>query len=89
LLSIYSPASYAVSLNGLDMLAFTGGIGENSVSIREQVCSQLGFLGVTLDPAKNRAAEELISKDDSKIAIRIVAADEDGQIARHTRRLLE
>jgi acetate kinase len=70
------------------MLVFTGGIGENSVSVREQVCSQLSFLDVHIDPTKNKKGAEIISKEDSKITIRIVAADEDGQIARHTRRLL-
>jgi len=81
-------AAYAVSLHGLDALVFTGGIGENSAPVRAQVCQQLGFLGVTLDAKQNEAAAPLISASNSKIRVHIVPADEDGQIARHTRRLL-
>ena len=81
-------ASYAVSLSGLDLLVFTGGIGENSAPVRQKVCSQLEFLGIAIDETKNLASDEPISTCTSKIGVRIVAADEDGQIARHTRRLL-
>jgi acetate kinase len=81
-------ASYAVSLGGLDLLVLTGGIGENSAPVRQQVCSQLEFLGTAIDEAKNVANAELISAGSSKIDVKIIAADEDGQIARHTRRLL-
>ncbi len=81
-------ASYAVSLGRLDLLVFTGGIGENSAPVRQQVCSQLQFFGTAIDEAKNVANAELISAGSSKIDVKIIAADEDGQIARHTRRLL-
>lgn len=82
-------ASYAVSLGGLERLVFTGGIGENSAPVRWQVCTQLKFLGVTIDDAKNLASEQVISTANSKIGVSVIAADEDGQIARHTRRLLD
>lgn len=81
-------ASYAVSLGGLDLLVFTGGIGENSAPVRRSVCKQLAFLGVAMDEAKNFANSESISAGTSHIHVKIIAADEDGQIARHTRRLL-
>ena len=81
-------ASYAVSLGGLDLLVFTGGIGENSVPVRKVVCSELEFLGVAIDETKNLAHAESISASGSKISVKIIAADEDGQIARHTRHLL-
>ncbi len=81
-------ASYAVSLGGLDLLVFTGGIGENSVPVRKVVCSELEFLGVAIDETKNLSHAESISASGSKISVKIIAADEDGQIARHTRHLL-
>ena len=81
-------ASYAVSLNGLDLLVFTGGIGENSVPLRKQVCEQLTFFGIVLDNSANTASNEVISAVGSKSGVKVIAADEDGQIARHTRRLL-
>lgn len=82
-------ASYVVSLGGLDLLVFTGGIGENSAPVRRQVCSQLKFLGITIDDAKNLANEDVISAGEAKVVVKVIAADEDGQIARHTRRLLD
>lgn len=81
-------ASYAVSLGGLDLLVFTGGIGENSAFVRECVCAQLAFMDLRIDQANNRKSAKVISEDTSKISVRVIPADEDGQIARHTRRLL-
>ena len=82
-------ASYVVSLGGLDLLVFTGGIGENSAPVRWQVCSQLKFLGITIDDAKNLANADVISAGEAKVVVKVIAADEDGQIARHARRLLD
>lgn len=81
-------ASYAAVLGGLDMLVFTGGIGEHSVPVREQVCRQLAFLGITLDPDANQRHATVISQPASPIAIQIIPADEDGRIAHHVRNLL-
>jgi acetate kinase len=81
-------ASYAVSLGGFDMLVFTGGIGENSALVRECVCGQLGFLGVAIDHEKNSSGETLLSNSASSILVRVVPTDEDGEIALHTRALL-
>ncbi len=81
-------ASYAVSLGGLDLLVFTGGIGENSAFVRERVCAQLAFMDLRIDQANNQKSAKVISEDTSKISVRVIPADEDGQIARHTRRLL-
>jgi acetate kinase len=81
-------ASYAAVLGGLDTLVFTGGIGEHSVLVREQVCRQLAFLGITLDPEANQRHAAVISQPANPIAIQIIPADEDGRIAHHVRNLL-
>jgi acetate kinase len=81
-------AAYAAVLGGLDMLVFSGGIGENSAPVRSGVCSGLGFLGVSLDPAGNQSNLSKISTQGSKVQVRIVISQEDLQIARHSRDLL-
>jgi acetate kinase len=83
-------ASYAAVLGGLDTLVFTGGIGEHSASVREMVCRQLAFLGITLDTEANQRHATLISQQvsPSPITVQIVPADEDGRIAHHVRNLL-
>jgi acetate kinase len=81
-------SSYAAVLGGLGMLVFTGGIGEHSALVREQVCRQLAFLGIALDREANQRHAATISQSASVIAVRIIPADEDGRIARHVRTLL-
>jgi acetate kinase len=81
--------AYSAVLCGVDLLVFTGGIGEHSAQVRTQVCAPLGHLGIRLDGEKNQAADPLISETASLSAVRIVTADEDGQIARHVRRLAQ
>ncbi len=82
-------ASYAAVLEGIDLLVFAGGIGEHSVRVRHDVCSGLGFLGVALDEARNRSSDGTISRDGSSVGVRIVASEEDRQIARHCRTLMK
>jgi acetate kinase len=81
-------ASYATVLGGLDCLVFTGGIGEHSALVREQVCRQLAFLGIAIESAANQRHAAVISQKASPISIRIIPADEDGRIAHHVRALL-
>jgi acetate kinase len=81
-------ASYAAVLGGIDCLVFTGGIGEHSVLVREQVSRQLAFLGLAIDAAANQRHAPVISEPVSPISIRILTADEDGRIAHHVRALL-
>ncbi len=81
-------AALSVSLGGLDLLVFTGGIGEHSAHLRAQVVERLAWLGVTLDPEANGAHAALLSTSGSKVAVRVLPAQEDLQIARHSRRLL-
>jgi acetate kinase len=79
----------AAALGGLDALVFTGGIGENSATVRERVCEGLGFLGIRLDPDRNAAHAPVISNEDASVIVRVVPTDEDLMVARHTRRLIE
>lgn len=81
-------AGYAAVLDGLDAIVFTGGIGEHSAVVRQQVCRQLACLGVTLDDAANQAHAAIISASSGTIAVRVIAADEDGQIAAHVYAML-
>src|SRR5215472_11297665 len=81
-------AAYAAVLGGLDMLVFSGGIGEHSAPVRSSVCNGLGFLGVSIDDASNQSYSAMLSTKGSKVSVRIVPSQEDLQIARHSRALL-
>jgi len=81
-------AAYAAVLGGLDMLVFSGGIGEHSAPVRSGVCNGLGFLGVSIDDAGNQSNADTISTKGSKVRVRVVPSQEDLQIARHSRALL-
>jgi acetate kinase len=84
-------AAMAAAAGGVDALVFTGGVGEHAPRIREDTCAGLGFLGLTLDPARNLAS----ASDDRDIAvpasparILVIKAREDQEIAREVRRIL-
>lgn len=76
--------SLAATLGGLDVLVFTGGIGEHSPEIRRRICSGLEFLGVTVDEEKNRKNMPLVSQEKGTVAVRIIGTDEELMIVRHT-----
>ena len=82
--------AYAAAMGGLDVLVFTAGVGENSVTVRSKVCEGLEFLGVELDSEKNnvRYKEVDISKTGSKVRIMVVPTNEELVIARDTKRLV-
>jgi len=80
--------AYAAALSGLDTLVFTGGIGEKATPVRERVCAGLSHLGVELDRERNARGEELISAARSRVAVLVVATDEDVVMARHARQVL-
>jgi acetate kinase len=82
-------ASYAAVLGGIDLLIFAGGIGEHSSTVRANVCGRLGFLGIALDTERNNSSSSVISTDDSKIAVHVMVTEEEKQIARHCRALLQ
>jgi acetate kinase len=81
-------ASYAAVLGGLDCLVFTGGIGEHSALVREQVCRQLGFLGLAIHAEANQRNAATISQPTSAGQVQVIPADEDGRIAHHVHELL-
>lgn len=74
----------AITLGGLDTLVFTGGIGENAVEIRWRIGTNLGVLGVELDAARNEAGAPVISRDGSRVTVRVMKTNEELMIARHT-----
>ena len=81
--------SYAAAMGGLDALVFTGGIGENSAEVREEVCNDLEFLGIELDEMKNRNKEEIISTENSKVPVLRIPTNEELVIAMDTNRIVE
>jgi acetate kinase len=81
---------YFVELGGLDVLAFTGGIGENSPLLRGRICASVQSLGVELDGKANEEGkgDRIISSPSSKVQIRVIAANEELGVARETYKLL-
>ena len=79
--------SMTAALGGLEALIFTGGIGENSATIRARVCRDAAWLGVVLDEAANNAGATRISASDSPVSAWVVPNDENLVIARHTARV--
>lgn len=75
-------------LNGIDALVFCGGIGENAVPIREEICAGLDWLGLELDSQRNRASQTVISSTRSRVRAFVIHTDEERMIARHTASLL-
>ena len=82
-------AKYAAAMGRVDAIIFTGGIGENQVHIREDICKQLEFMGVLIDKEENnmRGEEKRISKLDSEVEIWVVPTNEELMIAKETQRL--
>ena len=82
--------AYLLLLNGADAIVFTGGIGENSVSMRDAICQDLSWFGIHLDPAKNLAAkgEARIDAANSRVQLWIMPTNEELIVARQSRDLL-
>ena len=82
--------AYAAALNGIDLLTFTAGVGENGPTTRAAICEYLGFMGVKLDPEKNnvRGKEACISAPDSKVQVWVVPTNEELMIAQDTAELV-
>lgn len=83
--------SYAAALGGVDILVFTGGIGENAIEMRQEICNDLEFMGIEIDKEKNisRGKAQVISKDNSKVQVVIVPTDEELVIARDTYQIVK
>ena len=81
--------SYAAALGGLDVLVFTAGIGENDAATRASICEGMEWLGIKLDPEKNklRGKERVISAADSKVQVWVITTDEELMIAQDTAEL--
>ena len=83
--------AYAAEMGGVDIIVFTGGVGENQTGVRENVCKPLAFMGVEIDTALNatvRGTETLISTPSSRIKVAVIPTDEELLIARQTRYIL-
>src|SRR5580658_5239206 len=81
--------SYVAELNGLDMLVFTGGIGENDMASRAEICAELGALGIVLDADRNNVrGAAIISAENSPVTVRVIPPEEDLIIVNHVLRLL-
>lgn len=79
--------AYAAEMGGVDIIVFTGGVGENQASLREDVCKPLAFMGVVIDSAVNaeiHGKEAVISTPASKVKVVVVPTDEELMIARDT-----
>ncbi len=77
-------AAMIAVLDGLDMLVFTGGIGENDPPVRAAVCAGLKCFGVSLDESRNQSASNPINDGASRCSVQVLASQEEEQIARHT-----
>ena len=81
--------SYVAELNGLDMLVFTGGIGENDIASRAEICAGLGALGIVIDDERNNVrGPAVISADSSRVTVRVLSPLEDLIIVNHVVRLM-
>ena len=82
--------AYAAAMNGIDVLTFTAGVGENDTAVRADVCEYLGYLGVKIDPELNskRGKEMVISTPDSKVQVWVVPTNEELMIAQDTAELV-
>lgn len=82
--------AYLLLLDGADAIVFTGGIGENSVRIREMVCANIGWFGIALDPAKNAAGkgEMALHAGNSRVQVWIMPTNEELIVARQAQELL-
>lgn len=78
--------AYAAEMGGVDIIVFTGGVGENQISLRAEVCEPLKFMGVEIDPKANnvRGEDAVISSADSKVKVCVIPTDEELMIARDT-----
>ncbi|HNT71067.1 MAG TPA: acetate kinase, partial [Bacteroidales bacterium] len=84
--------SYIAAMNGLDLLIFTGGIGENSMYIREQITSNMEYLGIKIDKNINdstKGVDAIISTEDSKVCTIVATTNEELVIARDTMRIVD
>ena len=80
--------AFTAALGGLDLLVFTGGIGERAAPVRWETCNGLEHLGINLERERNQANADTISSDNSRCLVRVIPTNEDLMIARHTYELI-
>ena len=82
--------AYAAAMGGVDIILFTGGVGENQIKARQEICAPLEFLGVKIDPERNkvRGEDAVISAEDSKVKVCVIPTDEELMIASDTADIL-
>lgn len=82
--------AYAAAMDGVDVIAFTAGVGENGPITRKGVCERLTYLGITIDDEANkvRGKDAIISTPDSKVTVMVIATNEELAIARETAKLV-
>jgi acetate kinase len=80
----------AAAMGGIDALAFTGGVGEHSTRVRQEVCDRLAFLGLDVDPVHNAETEAdvCVSIEGARVPTYVVQAREDLEVARGVREVL-
>lgn len=82
--------AYAAAMNGVDVLVFTGGIGENDIYVRGEIIKGLTYLGIDFDEKKNavRGEEAILSTPDSRVTVCVIPTDEEWMIASDTKALI-
>ncbi|MDD5086712.1 MAG: acetate kinase [Candidatus Nanoarchaeia archaeon] len=81
--------AYTAAMNGVDVIVFTAGIGENAFYVRERVLKQFEYLGLKLDKKKNEKNETIITANDSKVVAMVIPTNEELQIARETFKIVK
>ncbi|HIW53339.1 MAG TPA: acetate kinase, partial [Candidatus Ruthenibacterium merdigallinarum] len=84
--------AYSAAMGGLDCVVFTGGIGENDADLRAHVCENMEYLGIAIDPEKNKLRGldiNDISAEGSRVKVLVVCTNEELMIARDTKALVE
>ena len=76
--------AYVAAMNGVDVIVFTGGIGEKDPHIRARIAENFGYLNAHIDPAKNKNNETIFSTDDSNVRLMNIPANEEVVIAQQT-----
>jgi acetate kinase len=79
---------YVAAIDGLDILIFTAGIGENSPYLRKRICENFDYLGLKIDNERNDRNDEVISSKDSKVLVLMIKTNEELQMVREAKELL-
>ena len=85
--NVQEPAAEVAVLDGVELIVFTGGIGEHDPTVRAAICGGLSWIGISLDGVRNLSADNPINASLSRCKVLMLASQEDDQIARHTRAL--